>query len=361
MIVGERGVGKTSLVSVASAKAEDSGTLVVRVNCPANATFAELWGQAFKRVKYTQSKRSIGFDSSAEDVLRSLAETMSPEPLVGDVLAVLGSASQDQLRCAFVFDEFDRLNGGLATQMFADLIKGITDHNTRVSIVLVGIADSVTDLFDSHASIERSVATIPLRRMTPSEIRAILIAGVNELDLKLTEAALAFFEFTSRGFPHVAHALGLHACRDAIRERRQTIDKTDGLSAMTSAVAEADHSLRDRYMEATSSPRPDATFRHVLTACALTQTDYQGFFRPAGLAPVLAILLGKKCTASSVSDKLERLCETRGNVLTRRGISHRYRYRFSNPMMESYVLLRGFVEEMITPEIVGRCLETWDR
>ena len=40
----------------------------------------------------------------------------------------------------------------------------------------------------------------------------------------------------------------------------------------------------------------------------------------------------------------------RGPILIRRGSERQYRYRFSDPMMQPYILMRGIRERMI-PEI----------
>ena len=42
----------------------------------------------------------------------------------------------------------------------------------------------------------------------------------------------------------------------------------------------------------------------------------------------------------------------RGDVLERQGRPHQYRFRFSNPLMQPYVLMRGLQSEMVDLEDV---------
>jgi ABC-type multidrug transport system ATPase subunit len=54
-----------------------------------------------------------------------------------------------------VFDEFDRILDMTTRRMMADTIKALSDHDVSVTIVIVGVADSVDDLLSQHESIER--------------------------------------------------------------------------------------------------------------------------------------------------------------------------------------------------------------
>lgn len=84
-----------------------------------------------------------------EDILD--LEQLSPET-VGRVLHVISS----KLPLLVVIDEFDRIGDFGSTQLFADLIKTISDDLLPCTLVLVGVADDVDGLIAGHRSVERA-------------------------------------------------------------------------------------------------------------------------------------------------------------------------------------------------------------
>lgn len=346
-VVGERGVGKTSLMKIAAAASAQRVPIVVKVNCPAGATFSSLWRQTFQRVTITKPRGTAGFEPEAVQETVSLAQQCPECPDPGDVLALLSAIRVPSI---FAFDEFDRLQASETTRNFADLIKGLTDEDVPISLCMVGVADNVTDLFDMHASVERSLSTIVLPRMRFEEIAKIPILGGARLGLDYEADAVGFMTYLARGFPHIAHLLALHSAQNVLAEGRKFVVADDVSAALDTAMMEADPALRDRYQEATDSPRKDAQYRHVLAAATLVTKDAQGYFRPSDLVGPLSRILGKKCSVSSFTEKLNSLCDGRGGSLTRRGVPRRFRYRFTNPMMESYVLIQSLMSGLITRE-----------
>lgn len=342
-LVGERGIGKTSLVKVATAVAAQSVPLVVRVSCDANGRFPALWRQAFSRVTLLEPRTAVGFDSARVQETISLAQRCPEEPGPGEVLSLLAGI---RVPCLFAFDEFDRLSP-TSTLPFSDLIKGLTDEDVPASILFVGVAENVTDLFDSHASVERSLSTILLPRMRLSEIAEIPRKGAAKLGLAFDDDAVDYIAYLARGFPHIAHLLSLHATERVLRERRSNVQGDDVWEAQQTAVQEADPVLQDRYHEAVDSPRKDAQFRHLLAACAVVPKDIHGYFRPGDLLNAMSSIIGKACEVSSYTGKLNDLCDGRGRSLTRRGVPRKHKYRFTNPMMESYVIVKSLVDRLI--------------
>ncbi|MDE0209154.1 MAG: hypothetical protein OXJ64_04655, partial [Boseongicola sp.] len=77
-----------------------------------------------------------------------------------------------------IIDEFDRLSRKVAGQM-ADTIKMLSDYAVPATLVLVGVADTVSDLIQEHTSVERALIQIPMPRMSTEEIRAIIhVVGI---------------------------------------------------------------------------------------------------------------------------------------------------------------------------------------
>jgi hypothetical protein len=52
----------------------------------------------------------------------------------------------------------------------------------------------------------------------------------------------------------------------------------------------------------------------------------------------------------------EFIGEKRGNVLLRRGDPRQYRYRFTDPMMQPFVIMKGIREKMIDDSLKSKLL-----
>jgi hypothetical protein len=61
-------------------------------------------------------------------------------------------------------------------------------------------------------------------------------------------------------------------------------------------------------------------------------------------------ILGKECHVSAFQAKLNTIADARGKILTKRGERRRHRFRFSNPMMQPFVMLKGMDDGMF-PDI----------
>src|SRR5690606_29131012 len=101
----------------------------------------------------------------------------------------------------FIIDEFDRLQQE-PRRAFADTIKALSDHAVGATVVLVGVADSVDELFREHASVERALVQIRMPRMSAREIEQILQTGLQRLEMTIDNAAMRRISRLSQGLPH---------------------------------------------------------------------------------------------------------------------------------------------------------------
>jgi len=89
----------------------------------------------------------------------------------------------------------------------------------------------------------------------------------------------------------------------------------------------------------------------VLLASALASEDEFGFFSAADVRERLATITGKEHPTGSFAQHLDELTEPdRGAVLQKRGAPRRFRYRFVNPLLQPYVVMRGLSEGSVSPK-----------
>ena len=352
ILYGERGAGKTSLSSVASKFLDMSPILSVRVNCTSTDSFGSAWMKLFSEIETMAERPAPGFGSTTARLsfsARSLFEADRTPNGVRKVLSTLPSSSVPIV----IVDEFDRLPPA-PRRAFADLVKMLSDHAVRATVVLVGVADSVDELIAEHESVECALSQIRLPRMSGSEIRRIVENGMNGLKLELEEQAEDRIVLLSQGLPHYAHLLGLHAARSALlRGKGAALTLSDVDRSVRKGLAGAQQSTRNAFHKATSSPRPENLYKQVLSACALAGTDELGYFAAVDVRGPMRRITGRQYGIPEFARHLKQFCgERRGRILERIGTPRRYRFRFRNPLMQPFIIMKGLDSGMLAPEML---------
>jgi len=351
ILFGERGVGKTSLANVLSSFLGNPGGSVIapRVNCDTLDTFDTVWRKIFEQIELTRTVPAPGFARGEVDAPYSSAELLGDSIAPDSVRRALTVLSNHALPILIV-DEFDRLSPD-QRKPFADTIKTLSDHAVRATVVLVGVADSVADLIQEHASVERALVQIRMPRMSPVEINKIVTTGLSRLEMSIDPPALKRIARLSQGLPHYAHLLGLHASRAAL-DNRETGVTTEAIEkAIDRAIRGAQQSIKSAYEYAIRSPRKDNLFSEVLLACALADSNELGLFAAQDVREPLRRITGKNYEIPSFAQHLNEFCEAkRGPVLQKSGTKRFFRYRFINPLMQPFVILNGLKSGRISSE-----------
>jgi hypothetical protein len=142
--------------------------------------------------------------------------------------------------------------------------------------------------------------------------------------------------------------LGLNSGRMALDDRTIFVKQRHVKAAIKSAVLGTNESIRTVYDKATYSTKK-AIYEQVLLACAMADTDDVGRFLPSAVVGPLSIIMKKPYTTEHFSRHLHVFCEAdRGPVLAKTGQEYRWRYRFVNPLVQPYVLMKGLDEGKIT-------------
>ena len=268
---------------------------------------------------------------------------VSPAPS-GRLLGTIGSNGL----LVVILDEFDRLTNQIARRAVADTIKALSDHTVPATVVVVGVADTVGELIAEHESIHRALIQIPMPRMTTPELLEILDKGTTKLGMHIKEEAKSEIAKLSQGLPNYTHRLGLDAARVALDDRRLNIQGADVKPAVEKAVANAEQSLKDDYRRAISSPQKGNLFSRVLLACALAQADEFGYFAAADVREPLSRIMGKRYEIPTFANHLNQFSQpARASVLKKTGEKHRYRYRFTSPLMQPLVVMKGMVDRLV--------------
>ncbi len=120
--------------------------------------------------------------------------------------------------------------------------------------------------------------------------------------------------------------------------------------AIQRVLVRSQESIQEEYAIATHSNRSDSLYRHVLLACALAETDERGTFTPLSVCkPLTAILKrSKEVEIAAFQQHLKKfIAKERGEILVRKGTDRAYRFRFRDPIMQPYVIMKGISEGLV--------------
>ncbi|HEV2757633.1 MAG TPA: ATP-binding protein [Actinomycetota bacterium] len=337
ILYGERGVGKTSLANVLAEVFSGQGASplqAVRTNCGTNDDFTSIWDRLLGKLDLAdEGEQTFLGRKLTPEAIRLKLETLEPLTLI-------------------VIDELDRLEDDEALSLLADTIKALSDHAVAATVMLVGVADSIEDLVGDHLSIERALAQVQMPRMTQRELGDIIDTGLARIGITSEPGQRERIARLSEGLPFYTHSLSLHASLRAIVNDRDAVTEEDVSQALNTTVKKAQHSIRSAYERATQSTRA-ALFEEVLLACALAPKSPLGFFTASGVRGPLSRLMGKPYDIPAFARHLTEFAELdRGPVLERRGTKRRYFYRFENPLLQPYVILKGLADGKITEPLL---------
>jgi Cdc6-like AAA superfamily ATPase len=353
-VYGGRGVGKTSLAKVVvkalSNPAQASPTVALHYTCSASDTFASVWRSVFGDLFVTL--RTPGFGFSGEP-------TATPVPST-EVFDVDGPVSADTIRrglltlgqaapLAIFIDEFDRLPAE-EKGAFADMTKVLSDQLTPATVILIGVADDIKGLVDAHPSVLRSLAQISMPNMSTPELAEIVDKGMQACEMTVEPDFTNRVVDLARGLPNYVHLIAQNACRVALDLGRVDVQDADLDEAIKRSIDNVQQSVLDIYHRATTSNR-ETLYKQVLLACALAKRDEKGTFGGTDVRDGLTRITGTFRDLPAFAQHLSDFSGNgaRGGILDRLGTSYRYRYRFRDPLLQPYVLMRGQIDGMFTP------------
>ena len=340
LVYGERGVGKTSLVSVAAEMLGAANVVTARTTCDRSDDYESVWRKALSEIHFTVTRPGIGFAGGSRDVKVTASALLADDATPHDVRRGLAALAGDR-RVAIFIDEFDRLASSDDRLLFADTVKTLSDELPQATLVLVGVADDVEQLIAEHQSIERALVQIHMPRMSHDELAEIVTGGMERARLTIGRDAVETIARLAQGLPHYAHLLGQLSARTALEHLRTSVRQKDVNEAVSEAIERTQQTVRETYRRATEE-NGDALYSKVVLACALADADEYGFFTVADVS-VPEQDIDATTYLDALSDPLH------GSLLQRRGTA-RPRYRFVNPLLQPYVLMRGLADGSVAPE-----------
>jgi Cdc6-like AAA superfamily ATPase len=353
ILYGERGVGKSSMAQIVPffipRGPKPQQVRHIRVPAFPGDTFSVVAKRIF-------SKIHLENDYGEGMKVYNVAEFYPGQVTIDDFLNEMGMFKETEIPIV-VLDEFNEIDDEDTSIVISNIIKALSDSGSNVTIIVVGVADNVNDLIERHESIERCTEQVQMPRMAVTERREVLERRLARLGMEISGDGKWKIINLSKGLPAYVHSLGKFAAYSALKQGKLSITEDDVDEAINEVLRSSQQSLKDAYETATRSNQARAQFRHVITACALARVDDAGYFMPTAVREPLSAILKCPVEISKFQDNLIDFADKRGPILERTGESRSYRFRFLNPAMQPYVLMRG-IRDGIVDETAKRALSS---
>lgn len=335
VIFGERGVGKTSLARIVDKKIAPiiQNLRVHHVSCGTNDDFYTIWGNAFNN-----------FEAGNERPATYFRKNDNPY----EIYNALTGLDQTQYNL-FIFDEFDRITDPKTLHLMGDLIKHFSNHPINITIIVVGVGQTLMQLFSGHESISRCCAQIKMPRMSPVELKEVINERIPKIGFSLEGGVEAAIVKLSQGMPGYVHLLGQLALKAAIGRQSKVISMGDFREALSLVLDKADYEIRQEYYKAVSSANRDNKYKEVLLACALAESNELGHFYAGDIKVPYSAIRNKQMEIPNFAPNLSNLCsEDRGPALIKSGERKRYQYRFANPLLQPLTIMMGVNDGLVS-------------
>jgi hypothetical protein len=148
------------------------------------------------------------------------------------------------------------------------------------------------------------------------------------------------------------HLMGKNAAIAAVGREALEIELQDFNTSVGTCIDEADETVKEGYFQAIRSSKPTNKYKEALLACALAQTNEKGYFRSVDVREPYSRIMKRELDIPDFARHLKEFCEkNRGPALIKQGSLRSYEYRFADPLVRPYSIIRGIAENMIQPRI----------
>jgi AAA+ ATPase superfamily predicted ATPase len=234
IVIGSRGIGKTSLVRQAF---PEGAVPVVWITCNSRMSF-DMFARAVldelrldvtatltteeKDHNITGKVSPFGLGASVSETRKQTVQRTGPGSIQLDSWLLYKRLCQVGEKVLIVVDEFDKVPRSRTDfhTGVAELIKTLADNQQHCDsrVILVGIAGQAREILAGHQSIERSVREIYLPPLSRKDLREFLDTAERELGFTFARSVKDEILDNSLGFPYYVHLLGLE-CIDVMRKR----------------------------------------------------------------------------------------------------------------------------------------------
>ncbi len=355
LLFGDRGVGKSSLANITSELIFGAGIVkgqLHKFRCDSSSTFEHMVAGVLRDVgidlkiselteEHVQGGgASIGvsmFIKADAKIKSDRKYSQKMTPIHGHIAPSNAAQLLGDLEALLVIDELDAIKNDEERWKLAEFIKQLSDMRAKLKILAVGIAHTASDLTQGHQSVERCLKETRVRTMAEPELERIIATGAKKANLIFEIDVVQKIVSLSGGYPHFTHLLALKCAEASIAQNLPSISVKTLNSALSSASAEAEGTLRRCYDDATMSSTTDQ-YRTIVCAAAIIPDPE---FTAERLRAAYKFRAGMPITQGALNNYIKRLVSDNGKTILKRrakGV-----YAFSDPRMPCFVRIKNML------------------
>jgi Cdc6-like AAA superfamily ATPase len=216
------------------------------------------------------AEASLGGEKKTEETVESAVVSHSIDSVFTNAVAAIIDEKIATDGILIVIDEFDQVGDPIG---FASFLKSLATNVPQVKFCIVGVAQDIQNLMKEHQSADRLFAgsIISLPSMSPDELKEIIRIAEEGIDQYITFSPEASDRVVAlaQGHPYMVHLIGKYALRSAY-QNEQFVITPEAIDETLTSIAEraADPVLEGRYKKTVASSEQRET---VLRALAESQ------------------------------------------------------------------------------------------
>jgi hypothetical protein len=341
VLLGEKSIGKTSLLNIVSECAREAGYLVARITGTADLTFDHfifaILEQFSARIDETPVKDILQKRLGTSDLCQLVDRERDLD--VPAAIKIFQRLTEHQ--AIVLVDDVERIENEELKLRIGELIGVLSDQGAWLSLLLFGRASRAGDILPESFESLPNVTWIKLQPMSDEDAERVIARGVSAVGVQFGDEVTDTIIRLAKGMPSAIQWLCLLAIRRATQRYASEVEMHDLAEVVTIAANKIDARLCAYYDEI-CGPSRDSWVDEVLYLAVQTPSDANGAFSTDAMSRIAAEAIGRPVLALPLHSALSRLTGDDGRpVLEKVWTAKGTCYRFVNPTMRAIVMLKN--------------------
>lgn len=342
IVLGEKSLGKTSLLNIVADCALEAGYLVARMSGTADMNFEHfivaILEQFSKRIE----------ESPVKDILQRRLDTANLCDLIDqtkelDVPAAIKIFQRLSEHQAIVLvDDFERIEDPELKTRICEMMSVLSDQGAWLSLLLFGRAARASDILPVAYHSLPNATWVKLLPMDDEDATRVIARGVSAVGVQFGDDVAEAIVRLAQGMPAAIQWLCLLTIRHATQRYASEVEMHDLAEVITSATVKIDAKL-SAYYDQICGPARGNWAGDILYLAVQAARDRNGVFSTDEMSRISEEMLGRPLLELPLHSALSRFTGEGDDepVLEKVGTANGTGYRFVNPAMRSIVMLKN--------------------